>query len=136
MGTTSAIQQPSSSPRQVPRSLFREILAVLLLTVGSLLLPGIAWLVGVALLWASDRWRAGEKLLGTLVWPFGYAGVLVLATYPASSCVEVTGHRPQCTGTQLPPILDVVIAVILIAAPAAVGTYLLLRARQRRLAAL
>lgn len=47
-----------------------ELAAVLLLTAGSLV-PVLGWLVGVGLLWASPLWRVREKLLGTLVVPFG-----------------------------------------------------------------
>src|SRR4051794_3805379 len=66
---------PAYPPPVRARSSLREVLAVLMLTFGSLLV-GIGWLVGVGLLWSSDRWRVSEKVLGTLVWPFGYAGVL------------------------------------------------------------
>src|SRR5689334_2749957 len=44
------------------RSLTLEIWAVLMLTVGSIVLPVIGWLVGVVLMWSSDRWRTREKI--------------------------------------------------------------------------
>lgn len=52
-----------------------EIAAVVLLLVGGFL-AGIGWIVGVVLLWISPRWRLSDKLLGTLIWPGGVAGVL------------------------------------------------------------
>lgn len=55
-----------------------ELAAVLLLTLGSLF-PVAGWLAGAVLLWTSRRWRVREKLLGTLVVPFGPGGLLVLA---------------------------------------------------------
>ncbi len=55
----------------------QEIAAVLLLLFGGFIF-GVGWIVGVVLLWTSDRWNTGEKLLGTLVWPFGLAGVSLL----------------------------------------------------------
>lgn len=53
----------------------REVAAVVLLLLGGFIILA-GWVVGLILLWASPRWRWPDKLLGTLVWPFGYAGVL------------------------------------------------------------
>jgi uncharacterized membrane protein len=47
-----------------------EISAIVLLLLGGFL-AGIGWLAGVVLLWMSPRWRTGDKVLGTLVWPGG-----------------------------------------------------------------
>jgi uncharacterized membrane protein len=47
-----------------------EISAIVLLLLGGFL-AGIGWLAGVVLLWLSPRWRTGDKVLGTLVWPGG-----------------------------------------------------------------
>ena len=66
---------PGRPTVMTPPSTALETTAVLMLTAGSLL-PVVGWLVGVALLWTSRRWRTGEKLLGTLVVPFG-PGILL-----------------------------------------------------------
>ena len=119
-----------------PRSLFRELLAVLLLTIGSIV-PVIPWVVGVALLWTSDRWRAGEKLLATLVWPLGYAPVLFALSLPAStqSCLSATPPAgatvEKCTSTGMPDALGSIVALTLVAAPLVVGSVLLVRASRR-----
>jgi hypothetical protein len=34
---------------------------------------GIGWIAGVVLLWASDTWSTREKVMGTLLFPFGLA---------------------------------------------------------------
>jgi uncharacterized membrane protein len=47
-----------------------EISAIVLLLLGGFL-AGIGWLAGVVLLWMSPRWRTGDKVLGTAVWPGG-----------------------------------------------------------------
>ena len=126
----------ASSTGTPTRGLFREVLAVLLLTIGSIL-PVIPWLVGVALLWTSDRWRVGEKLLGTLVWPLGYAPVLVLATVPVSSegCASTqSGNGPvvqHCTSSGMDPSLGQAILFVLVVAPLVVGSVLLVRASRR-----
>jgi hypothetical protein len=69
---------PGPAPATVttPPSTALETAAVLMLTLGSLL-PVVGWLIGVALLWTSRRWRTREKVLGTLVVPFG-PGILLL----------------------------------------------------------
>ncbi|WP_328322238.1 hypothetical protein OHA70_26500 [Kribbella sp. NBC_00382] len=61
-----------------PRLRKRDAAAVLLLPLGGFVVL-FGWVIGVVLLWTSDRWTRNEKLMGTLIWPFGYAilGVLV-----------------------------------------------------------
>lgn len=65
-----------------PRYRSREVAALLLVTFGGFVY-GIAWLVGIGLLWSSDRWTRGEKWLGTFVWPFGFATVAFLLKFSA-----------------------------------------------------
>ena len=92
-GSWGAAPPPTHAPATVttPPSTALETAAVLMLTVGSLL-PVLGWLVGVALLWASRRWRTWEKVLGTLVVPFG-PGILL----PLSA---LTGFSTQtCSAT-------------------------------------
>lgn len=43
------------------------LLTVVLLTAGNLVLPGVSWLAGLALLWASRGWTTGVKLVATLL---------------------------------------------------------------------
>ena len=44
-----------------------SILTVLLLTVGGFIIPGIGWLAGLVMLWASRTWAVSHKVIGTLV---------------------------------------------------------------------
>ena len=89
------------------RNRAREVVALLLLLFGGFVIFG--WFIGVYLLWTSDRWKVAEKLLGTLVWPFGFIGAIALLR------IEVT----------LPAWLEIVVgAVILLAPLAAVGVLL------------
>ena len=39
------------------------------------------WVIGVSMLWMSDRWTPIWKLIGTLTWPIGYAVVMFLDTF-------------------------------------------------------
>lgn len=52
-----------------------EIIALLLLTVGAVLLPVIGPLIGLVLVWASSQWTTRNKLIGTAI-------VLVLYLLP------------------------------------------------------
>jgi hypothetical protein len=61
---------------QPPRLRLRDFAALVLLWIGPALVV-IGYLVGVWLLWTSDRWNRRQKLLGTLSWPLAYAGALV-----------------------------------------------------------
>ena len=113
----------------------REIAAVVLLLIGGFIFL-VGWVVGLVLLWASPRWRWPDKLLGTLVWPFGYAGVLygLLAgafTNAANNSGSFCGYG--CTSTSqgggMPQWLGVLILVAVFVAPIAMATWLVLRAR-------
>lgn len=79
-------------PAPAPRGMAWEIAAVLLMTVGSVLLPALGWLVGLVLMWSSDRWTVREKLLGTFVIPGGLGLFVVLGLLGAGveSCFETT----------------------------------------------
>ncbi len=54
----------------------REVLALVLLLVGGFF-AGIGWVVGVVCLWTSTMWRTRDKILGTLLLPFGLAASVV-----------------------------------------------------------
>lgn len=76
-----------------PRETGHELAAVLMLTLGSFL-PVVGWLVGVVLLWTSSLWRVREKVLGTLVVPFGPGLVLVGGAF-----LPFLGGGGVCTGS-------------------------------------
>lgn len=56
----------------------QEIVAVLMLSAGSLLIPLIGWLIGLALLWGSAAWTQRDKWVGTLLFPGGMLAALLL----------------------------------------------------------
>ncbi len=116
-----------------------EYAAVVLLLVGVVALV-VGWVVGVVLLWSSPRWRWPDKLLGTLVWPFGLGLAGWWGLQPGEVCsagseVERAGAAARvvaetCSGT--PPWLGVLGLVVLIVPPIAVAVHLLRRARGHR----
>jgi hypothetical protein len=135
-----------------------EIIAILGLLIGGIIVPVIGWLVGVVLLWISPRWKAGDKLLATLVWPGGLLAPLVAflvlgatALFAVgSTCTQsgsltgisesgVTISKPassgiHCTPPPIPPWLAITIAVVVmvaaVAGPILVAIRLLRRARR------
>ena len=52
-----------------------EVTALVLLSIGSLVIPVVGWLIGVVLLWISEVWSTRDKLLGTFVIPGGIGGL-------------------------------------------------------------
>ena len=116
-----------------------QIAAVVLLLAGGAVFF-IGWFAGVALLWTSDRWRWYDKLLGTLVWPGGLAGVAVYGALFATSsggssqvCSGVAGQAAHCVtqgGGGLPDWLRIFLVVLIVAAPIAVAIRLLRQARR------
>jgi hypothetical protein len=99
------------------RNRAREVVALLLLLFGGLVIFG--WFIGVYLLWTSDRWKIGEKLLGTLVWPFGFIGAITILR------IEVT----------LPTWLEIVVGAVILLAPLATVGVLLKNAQPGRASA-
>jgi hypothetical protein len=89
----------------------QELATVLILLVGGVLLPGIGWLVGVTMLWASPRWRLSDKLLGTLVWPGGLCGLAVLCLYGLLGTLSASLPFLQSGGIA-PLVLPAIIATL------------------------
>ena len=111
---------------------YGDPIAIVLLLFGGFLL-GIGWLVGLVLLWVSDSWRVREKVLGTLVWPFGYAGVLVLGGAASLTVGEVCttvgtsagDATTTCTGgPPYPAWVGIILLVVVLAGPALMAALL------------
>jgi hypothetical protein len=90
-----------------PTTPWLEVIALLLLVV-----PFVGWLPGIVLLWISRLWTTGDKLIGTLVLPGGYAiglGGTVMAT-PGSG-----GPGPFEVAVFVLPFVVPILAVIYLA---------------------
>ncbi|GAA0605560.1 hypothetical protein HPO96_02295 [Kribbella sandramycini] len=105
-------------PKPQPRLGGREILTLILLPFGAYIFF-VGWVVGVVLLWMSDRWTRNEKLLGTLVTPLGYASVQAFATVDGDVL-------------QLPQAVTMLIAIVLLVAPLCTFVVLVSRGRPGR----
>jgi hypothetical protein len=110
-----------------------DVVTVALLMAGGLLVF-VGWLVGAAMLWAGPRWSKRDRLLGTLVWPLGPGGlVLLFALLPSTTtaCMR-TGLDPvtQCTtsGWSPPSWLGGAVFATVLVTGAAVGIFLAARA--------
>jgi uncharacterized membrane protein len=78
-------------------------------TIGLLLiggfLGGIGWLVGVVLLWLSDKWRVRDKVIGTVFVPGGLAlpfllfAVAGVSTGSGTACIEPAATANHCMTT-------------------------------------
>jgi hypothetical protein len=105
---------------------------VLALLLGGIVIPFVGWFGGVVLLWSSKTWQLRDKIVGTLVLPFGLVtSILVLVRYGVRS-MTVVGSGPsglirdtEYYGTPLIWALAYIVA----AAPLVASVYLLVRAR-------
>lgn len=92
--------------RQTSSGTLLELVAVVLLTAGSFV-PVVGWLAGVVLLWASRLWRWREKVIGTLVVPFGPGGLLVfgpiLVPARGTACTSNPAAALPPSGVAAPP---------------------------------
>jgi uncharacterized membrane protein len=75
---------------------WREVSAIVLLLLGGFVVVG--WIVGVILLWISERWTLRDKLIGTLVVPGGLFSTL----FALSISLVATGSTEACV-TEIDP---------------------------------
>ncbi|MGC1908117.1 MAG: hypothetical protein WA809_00750 [Candidatus Dormiibacterota bacterium] len=114
LGTPEVIARAAEATLSAPpRPPYHEFIALVVLTVGSVLLPLVGWVAGVILLWTSSRWTLAQKWLGTLVWPGGIGLALIIG---ATSFGSPSNGFYVVPGTAL--------VVLLFAAPVLVAIYL------------
>ena len=65
-----------------PTTTRRDAVGLVMLVVGTALLPVVGWVIGVTRLWDSYRWTTLDKVLGSAMWPMAMLGpfLLFLAT--------------------------------------------------------
>jgi uncharacterized membrane protein len=63
------VPEPAVAPSFKPGAV--EIGALIMLLVGSLVLPLFGWVIGVILLWVSNAWNVRDKIIGTIFIPGG-----------------------------------------------------------------
>jgi hypothetical protein len=112
LGSPSAIAAEASGTDPAPLKGFARFrmsrtyaaLTILLLALGSILVPVLGWIAGIVFLWMSDVWRLRDKVVGTLVWPGGLGWIYFLAflapvSMSATSCSSssATGAAEDCT---------------------------------------
>lgn len=76
-------------PPQEQRGRVWDVAALVLLLVGTFLIPYVGWIIGVVLLWTSPTWTTKDKLLGTFVLPGGLA-------FPFFFFIFVGAERQSC----------------------------------------
>jgi hypothetical protein len=105
-----------------------------MLSIGSLCLPIVGWLVGVVLLWLGPRWSRGDKVLGTLVVPLGPFGLVAPSPLTFSLakefCIDPPDGPTTCESVgPVPPSVLSTVAAVSVVCGLAVCVYLYLRAR-------
>jgi hypothetical protein len=71
LSATAGSMQTAAEPRLRPR----DWGALVLLLFGPFLVL-VGWLIGLWLLWTSNRWTTVWKVIGTLGWPVGWAAAI------------------------------------------------------------
>jgi uncharacterized membrane protein len=129
------IDRVDVTPLTAVNSRALEISAVILLL--------LFWPVGVILLWVSTVWTTRQKVIGTMVQPGGYFGVLIIGPLLAwgtvgVACTTVSDEAGRVLSTTCPSggaqtLIDVgvaVLVVIYLVAPLVTALYLATRIRR------
>jgi uncharacterized membrane protein len=113
-----------------------EIVALVLLTAGSLVLPVVGWLVGIVLVWCSAVWETRHKVLATLLFPFGFVPAIyvLFATGGIEEACDTIDGVEHCIVTSQPSTLAYVVAwtVLILSVLGPIVTTAVLGARLRR----
>ncbi len=131
-GDPADIARAAGGPALAGRPRGLEIAAVILLLIGGFIFV-IGWPVGCVLLWVSPRWGWTDKLLGTLVWPGGFAAIalaLPAALLVWQSCPGNSSGLTTCTGPAIPAWLGITSLAGAVAVQVLVAIRLLRRARR------
>jgi len=99
------------------------------LLLGGLVVPFAGWIVGAGFLWFSKSWTLRDKLIGTLVTPFGLLFSL-LALHGAFATTLCAGD--SCQSTLSMPAWAIVLRIVVALLPVATFVYLLARARRHK----
>lgn len=67
----------SGTPDRTSGDRFYDVATVLLLLLGNVVVPVLAWIAGVVMLWNGPRWTTRQKWIGTLIWPVAAVAVLL-----------------------------------------------------------
>ena len=127
-----ATAPPAAAPQA--RLRVQEIFALVLL-LGGIVVLVIGWVVGVVLLWTSDRWSTRDKLIGTLLWPGGLGPLLLVGGFTSFTTSEMqecdsSGACTTVAGTSgTPGWVGIVIVAVLVIVPLATTIHLARSAR-------
>jgi hypothetical protein len=121
------------------------------LEIAALVLVPLLWPVGVILLWTSAAWKVRDKLIGSLLPPGGFLGIILVGmmgtTHGGGGCVMMTNDAGQvisntCTQYGAPSwlldILGILLPLVFFVLPFVTAAYLAYRlhwGRQLRSAA-
>jgi len=120
-----------------------------ILEIAALVLLPFLWPVGVILLWISPAWKARDKVIGTLLPPGGYLGILYFGLAVArvgasggsgnscTSSTDVLGNaQSSCTSASplevIGTVLSLVLVIVLWILPLVTTGYLAIRLRWGR----
>jgi len=110
-----------------------------ILEIGALILLVLFWPIGVVLLWISPAWNLRDRLIGTLLPPGGFMGVLIfglsVATVQGPSCGGTTQFgalNEMCSPTAEQTAFAAIVGILLLILPLITTAYLAIRLRWGR----
>jgi HAAS domain-containing protein len=107
--------------------------------IAAVVLTPLLWPVGVVLLWTSQAWQTRDKLIGTLLPPGGYIGIIILAASGigglaySGGCVQPLNGPQICSSFGPPDWLvatRAVVGIFVLILPILTAIYLSVRLRE------
>ncbi len=96
----------------------KEVVALIGISIGSLFIPIVGWMVGIVLVWMSPVWSKVQKVAATLVWPGGWFAMLYLPLVSVRSASDISNAGSNAVG-------QILLLILFISAPLAVLAWLI-----------
>lgn len=118
---------------RIARRPWVEIVTIPLLLIGGVVVPVVGWIVGLVLLWTSRFWTLGERLVGTLLLPWGLLPAVYVSLFSGSSCSEsiADGVIVSSDCTTLPVAVSMAVVALVVGVPIWTAIFLGRRLRRR-----
>lgn len=118
LGSPASIAAEAGATKTNGPSRIKEIIGLIGISVGSLFIPIIGWVVGLVLVWMSPVWSKVQKMAATLIWPGGWFAMLSLSLVSVRASVPLSASSSSGA-------VQALLVILFVAAPLVVLAWLI-----------